>query len=288
MARRPVKRRKSARARTRRGGLAHLASEWLWEQDAELRFTRVEARGGDAPRQVLAESMLGRRRWETGIEVESGWDAHRALLEARLAFSDVLVWRTLEDGSRRYALISGEPVFDARGRFAGYRGVGRDITAQKRVERLLRLEHRVTRSLSEAAGIQDGVRGALRAVCEAEGWECAEFWKLDEPRGLMRRFAAWFEPGLEAARSFVAASEDLVFEPGAGLVGAVWQSGEPLWIADSTQDERALRKGISQRTGLRGAVLFPVRAGGRITGVVAYTAGAYGRRTSACSRPCRS
>src|SRR3954469_23626650 len=131
--------------------LPNLSSDWYWEQDAELRFTRVEVRSGDAAERALAERILGKQRWETGIEIEGGWDEHRALLEARAPFHDVLMWRELEDGSRRYVLTSGEPVFDARGRFTGYRGTGRDITAQKRVERLLRLEHRVKRSLTENA-----------------------------------------------------------------------------------------------------------------------------------------
>src|SRR3954466_560789 len=129
--------------------LPNLSSDWYWEQDAELRFTRVEVRSGDAAERALAERILGKQRWDTGIEIEAGWDEHRALLEARAPFRDVLMWRELDDGSRRFVSISGEPLFDAGGRFCGYRGVGRDVTAEKRVERLLRLEHRVMRRLSE-------------------------------------------------------------------------------------------------------------------------------------------
>ncbi len=272
MAKGPVKKGdRRARARPRSASLTDLSSEWYWEQDAALRFSRVEVRGGDSERQGLADRLLGRRRWETGIDIEGGWEAHRALLAAHQPFRDVLVWRTLDDGSRRYALVSGEAVFDAKSRFAGYRGVGRDITAQKRVERLLRLESRVIRSLTEAPNIREGLRGALHAVCEAEGWQCAEFWKLDEALGVMKRYAEWFDPAVDAARSFIESSRDLTFARGVGLVGAVWQSGESIWIADSLQDGRALRKGLSQRTGLRGAVLFPVRSSDRVTAIVAYT-----------------
>ena len=268
MAKRPV-RGKTRGARAPGAALAHLSSEWTWEQDAELRFTRVEMRGNDAGRQVLASRMLGRSRDDLGIDIEGGWDAHRALLDARQPFRDLLVWRTVEDGSRRYALISGDPVFDEKGRFAGYRGVGRDVTAQKRAERLLRLEQRVVRGLAEAGNIREGLRGSLRAICEAEGWECAEFWKVDEASGVLRRHAAWFDPAVEAARRFVAATAELTYAPGAGLIGAVWQSGEPLWIADSTEDPRMLHKGIPRGTDLRAALLFPVRSGERVTGVLA-------------------
>ncbi|HEX4928938.1 MAG TPA: diguanylate cyclase [Burkholderiales bacterium] len=268
---RPPAKRAAHRARSRAAASAHLSSDWYWEQDADLRFTRVDVRVGDSAEHSLSRALIGKRRWETGIEIEGGWEAHRALLASRQPFRDLLMWRTLGDGSRRYVLSSGEPMFDRRGRFTGYRGVGRDVTPQKRIEGLLRLEHRVIRSLTEAASIGEGLRGALRAVCEAEGWECAEFWKLDEARGALHRAAEWFDPAVPEARSFIESSAGLAFAPGAGLIGAVFQSGEPLWIADAAREERALRRGISERTGLRGAVLFPVRAGERVTGVASYT-----------------
>jgi len=248
-----------------------LPPDWYWEQDAELRFSKVEVRNGAPAEQALAARILGRKRWETGIDIEGGWDAHRAVLEARQPFRDVLMWRTFEDGSRRYLSVTGEPMFDAKGRFTGYRGVGRDVTAQKRVERLLRLEHRVTRCLAEAQSAPAALGTALKAICETEGWDCAEFWKLDETAGVLRRYAEWAAPDIEAARSFADGSRDLVFRPGVGLVGAVWQSGEPLWVADSLEDPRAFRKNLSEKTGLRAAVLFPIRTAGRVTAVLDFT-----------------
>src|SRR2546421_12722211 len=143
--------RKPLKKSTVRGVVPSLSSDWYWEQDAELRFTRAQVRSGDPVEQALAEAIIGKQRWETGIAIEGGWEEHRAALAARAPFRDVLMWRELDDGSRRYVLASGEPVFDAKGRVTGYRGVGRDVTAQKRVERLRRLEHGITRRLSANA-----------------------------------------------------------------------------------------------------------------------------------------
>ena len=147
----PKKSRSSAPRRARaapREPCVPLSSDWYWEQDAAIRFTRVVLRNADAAEQALARRLVGKARWETGIDIEGGWDAHRAVLEARKPFHDVLMWRTFEDGRRRYVSVSGEPTFDARGRFTGYRGVGRDITAQKRAERLLRESEARFRSLT--------------------------------------------------------------------------------------------------------------------------------------------
>ena len=87
----------------------------------------------------------------------------------------------------------------------------------------------------------------------------------------MRRYAHWAMPGIPEAQDFVQGSREIAFEPGIGLVGAVWQSGEPLWLANSMTDPRALRKGLSQRTGLAAALLVPVRSAGRVVAVLDVT-----------------
>ena len=242
-------RKSTAPARRAAGGVfLDLPAEWYWEQDDELRFTRVEARSGSPAEQALARATLGKKRWETGLEIEGGWDEHRAVLDARKPFRDVLMWRTFEDGSRRYLSVTGEPLFDARRRFTGYRGIGRDVTAQQRVVRLLRLEHRVTRCLAEAPDPQSGLRGALKAVCETEHWDCGQFWKLEGDS--LRRDVVWFAEHDEAAREAVDSAGAVSYRAGVGRVGAVWQSREPLWTGD--------------------AVLYPVRSGGRVSGVLEF------------------
>ncbi|HTM60047.1 MAG TPA: diguanylate cyclase [Burkholderiales bacterium] len=257
--------------RAPRGVIGGLASDWYWEQDAELRFTRVQVRSGDRVEQALAERIIGKRRWETGIEIEGGWDAHRALLDARKSFTDLLMWRELDDGSRRYVLASGEPLFDAKGTFTGYRGIGRDVTAQKRVERLLRLEHRITRRLAEKAPPPEVLGRALQVLCETENWDCAEIWRIDERADVLRHYAHWFDPKVEAAKRFIEGSCNLTFTRGAGLVGSAWQTGEPIWVADARNDPRAVRISLAEGTGLAAAVVFPIWTAGRVTAVLDVT-----------------
>ena len=259
--------RKRAAART---VFADLPADWYWEQDAELRFTKIEPRTGGPAEEARARQQLGKRRWETGIEIEGGWEGHRALLEARQPFHDVLMWRTFDDGSRRYLSVSGEPLFDARKRFTGYRGVGRDVTAQQRVVRLLRLEHRITRCLAEAQDAPAALQTALKAICETEGWECGQFWKLDPGGEEMRHYAGWAQTGHAGATRFAADSSENVFRRGVGLVGTAWAGGEPMWIPDASKDPRTLRGDLPLATDLRGAVVFPVQVGGRVSGVLAF------------------
>ena len=128
--------------------LLAIAADWYWEQDAELRLTKLV---GEAEQTigVPAEHMLGKRRWEIdSIEAPNGsWDAHRAVLAARRPFRDlVLKWHRL-DGGRRYISVSGEPNFGPDGEFRGYWGVGRDVTAEQSAQRALEASERRYRVL---------------------------------------------------------------------------------------------------------------------------------------------
>jgi diguanylate cyclase (GGDEF)-like protein/PAS domain S-box-containing protein len=119
--------------------LTELSSDWYWEQDENLRFTFASSAlltcTGIDP-----AALAGKARWDFPARNmdEAGWARHRAELQAHAPFRSLELERAAPDGSSRWALVSGEPVFDDHGRFSGYRGVGRDITAEKEAERALR------------------------------------------------------------------------------------------------------------------------------------------------------
>jgi diguanylate cyclase (GGDEF)-like protein/PAS domain S-box-containing protein len=127
------------RSEARFRSLTHLSVDWYWEQDAGLRFTYLSP-GFQVATGLDADACLGQRRWELPQE---GADSpalaeHRRRVESHQPFRDFLLVRRAPDGKLRYVLTSGEPVFDAAGRFGGYRGIGRDVTARYEAERELR------------------------------------------------------------------------------------------------------------------------------------------------------
>ncbi len=248
--------------------LTHLSSDWYWEQDEEHRFTRLEGRrvaGGDPQ---LLESLIGTRRWESpGLEVEGGWQAHRRLLAARQPFYEVLMWRPMSDGLMRYMRVSGEPMLGADGAFRGYRGVGRDVTAQKREEQLLKLEHRVAQILAAGDDTANALREVMRAMCEAEGWACARYFRAEGDRAVFQEGVAIGGPGVQ---EFVARSRALVVRRGQGLNGGVLATGEPVWSSNAAEDGRVAFPELWRGTGLRGGIAFPVLAEGRTIGTLSF------------------
>ncbi len=121
-----------ADAEARQADFLDTASDWLWEMDADLRFTyfspHVQRMG------VSPSANLGRTRRELlrDEEITPEVEAHLALLERHEPFRDFCYWRAGQDGTWRCISTSGKPVFGADGTFLGYRGCGRDSTSEQR------------------------------------------------------------------------------------------------------------------------------------------------------------
>lgn len=138
-----------ARLEQRFRDLIEMSADWYWEQDAEYRF--IEMSMGTQSMGIPAQDFIGKRRWDlpwTNMTAED-WAAHRALLERREPFRDLQLRRRDGNGDSVVISVSGKPVFDAQGRFTGYRGVGRNITQKKRTKRNLREVVERFRSLTE-------------------------------------------------------------------------------------------------------------------------------------------
>ena len=118
--------------------LTQLSSDWYWEQDSEFRVTFMSNHMGELTGLVAAD-YLGRKRWDLPAPnlSEDDWARHRAQLERHEPFRDFEMQRAVEARGMVWLSISGEPVYDADGHFVGYRGVGRDITPQKRAQAAL-------------------------------------------------------------------------------------------------------------------------------------------------------
>ena len=102
-----------------------LSSDWYWEQDAQGKLTQFSG---------PVEEMLGISHCATAADVAAaGWNVEeRAALDAMIAnrrpFLDFVYNRTLPDGRIQTLQVSGEPMFDGAGGFAGYRGIGLDVS----------------------------------------------------------------------------------------------------------------------------------------------------------------
>ncbi len=133
--------------------LLSTGTHWLWETDAEHRFTFVS----EGPNKLSGfhENILGKTRWELDNvpRDDAFWRSHKAHLNAREPFDNFQYWNRLPCGVEICASISGTPIFDASGTFKGYRGIASDITERIRAEQVMReSEERFKLALEGASG----------------------------------------------------------------------------------------------------------------------------------------
>jgi len=112
--------------------LTELASDWYWEQDENMNFTKVsgpvlEMLG------IQVGTLSGAQVGEAGTVQAVGWNederkALQASIAARKPFLDFVFSRVNADGSKQKYQVSGEPMFNQSARFIGYRGIGIELT----------------------------------------------------------------------------------------------------------------------------------------------------------------
>lgn len=140
--------------------MASLASDWIWEQDADLCFTYI-SRVAEECTEVSSSHVLGHRRWESpALLPGTDWEAHKALLARHEPFRDFVYAQRTAGGEVRHVSISGVPFFDENGVFKGYRGTGRNITQAKQAEEAL------MRSQQELLAARDRLQAVLDAAQE--------------------------------------------------------------------------------------------------------------------------
>lgn len=113
--------------------LLGIAAAGYWETDASLRMHHISRRGSDGEflSVRIARPQLA---WEVPY-LTADPDTLRRLRECMLSgepVHDLLMRWSQRDGSDRLLLINGQPQRSATGRFLGYWGVSRDVTAEHR------------------------------------------------------------------------------------------------------------------------------------------------------------
>jgi diguanylate cyclase (GGDEF)-like protein/PAS domain S-box-containing protein len=254
--------------------LAELSTDWYWEQDEHLRFSFVSGAplGGTG---LGGSDELGRTHLDLPniFESDEARRAHEEDLRARRPFRDLVLKRVTPADEARFALISGEPLFDKAGRFLGYRGVGRDITALKAAEqRLSRLRdlYAVLSEVNEAI-IRTPERDALfQMVCNVVvargGLEFARIGMLDERTQMVSTVAhAGNDRGLAATLYF---SLDPQAEGGGAPSAEALRTGAHFVCNDVRSDKRIFLRHVLIDAGLLSVGTFPLLVRGKACGAL--------------------
>ena len=135
-----------ARASSEHGRVAELlelGSDWTWELDAKARLVAVSPSFEQHTGYRRADFERLNQPGGPQIVDDENWRALQQVFRERLQFREHPITFVGPDGKTMHALFSGTPMHDAEGRVIGWRGVGRDVTA----ERQARLEQQRSETL---------------------------------------------------------------------------------------------------------------------------------------------
>jgi PAS domain S-box-containing protein len=131
------------------------------------------------------------------------------------------------------------------------------------------IELAVARTLADAVHPSETYGSVLAQIGTALDWPLGAVWEV-LPHGKALRCVAIWEASVEDVREFRRLSERITLARGEGLPGRVWETGEPAWIVDISEDENFPRALAAAGVGLRGALSFPIRSPHEIVGTMEF------------------
>uniref|UniRef100_UPI0035624B0D PAS domain-containing sensor histidine kinase n=1 Tax=Shimia sp. TaxID=1954381 RepID=UPI0035624B0D len=112
--------------------IANISKDWFWEQDSDSRFTYL-SEGFERVTGIPAKELIGKTRAEffhnDEVAKASGdWEWLADRMAARKPFEEFIYSLSTRIHDKSTLRLSGMPYHDSKGVFAGYRGVGSDVT----------------------------------------------------------------------------------------------------------------------------------------------------------------
>ncbi len=180
---------------------------------------------------------------------------------------------TLEGENRFYDWHISE-LRNRRGQRVGRIVLFHDVTDRKREEEETRLLLELVLHISTLTDFSQALRSALRLLVEHTGWVFGEAWVPDENKqGLKHSGVSYYrEKHHEQLGEFDRLSRELTFDPGEGLPGRVWVSGELEWHQDVSQLPLEVYPRVHHalKAGLKGAVGVPVLVEQEVVAVLVF------------------
>ena len=254
--------------------LVERISDWIWEVDAEGVFTysspKVRDLLGYDPAEVVGKTPFDFMPVEEGKRVRQQF---RAVAARREAFSGQENHYYRKDGSIVILEASATPIFDESGRFRGYRGIDRDITAKKRMAEAERFLAKAMQALSGSLDATALLATLARLAVPILGDWCIAY-ALDETGNAHRTALEYANPArADLAKRLLAMPTPPIHQAASYLESL--RKGHPLVIptlqeshlhtfATSPEHLEAVRE-----IGATSALVVPMRARERLLGIIA-------------------
>ncbi|HEY9832725.1 MAG TPA: PAS domain S-box protein, partial [Stenomitos sp.] len=246
--------------------MVETTNEGVWLVDTQGRTTYVNAQMAQLLGYSIQE-MLGRSVFDY-IDKEDWAEMQRLMERRRQSISEQLDLRLrCQDGSSLWVNCNANSMIRDNGECFGMLAMMTDVTERKRTEKCLNVQYAVTRVLAETTTLADALPTILQSLCENLGWQVGVIWSLDREAKVLRFVESWHTPSINV-EEFTQANQQTTFASGIGLPGRIWASGQSTWIANLVEEDHFKRSALAARSGLKGALGFPIRLEHEILGVI--------------------
>jgi PAS domain S-box-containing protein len=171
-------------------------------------------------------------------------------------------------GIHKWVRTIGHPVTE-EGKIMRLRGSLQDITARKRAELRLALQHAVSVVLAEGESMEQTSQKITEMLGKGMGWDIGELWRVDRIARVLRRSQVWHRASADL-QDFAERGSQLTFEKGCGLPGRVWESGRAEWSPEIALDPGDVPFPADRPSALHGWIGFPIVLGAEILGVFGF------------------
>lgn len=237
--------------------LTRLSADWVWETDPEHRLIYLSESADDSFGGLWIREGLGKPLWDlrSADLPRVDWTAHQRTLHAQAVFERLQFALIDPRGEIHHVQISGGPMHDEQGRFAGYRGVGRNVTRTYQQQLLLQVEGEIAGVIREPAPTGEIIERCIRRVCELMNWAGGvHLVQLPGAAGLTIQECAG-QPDLTQALSVLQAPLSTSEE---SIEGEVWRSAQPAWLHDLDQEPGFSRRWRTAASQQKAALLVPL------------------------------
>ena len=107
---------------------AESAGDWIWETDADMRYTYISERAMEVTG-ADHSGFIGKKIALSGNRVsEEAWAELKATIARREPIQEFISCVTFDNGKSVWIERSAKPIFGQDGAFRGYRGVAHDVS----------------------------------------------------------------------------------------------------------------------------------------------------------------